>query len=377
MRTKILLYFAVLFISSSCIEKYFPTIDEYKQIIVIEGFLTNLEGPYQVKVSETVDVNNPVPKPITNAEVILKDEFGNLEILTHRKDGLYYTQAGGFDGEIGKKYQLEVKVNGKTYLSSMEIMHEPVGIDSIYFQIEENIDNTIVTEGLQFYVDTEPFESKDKYFLWIPEETFQYTSDLGLKQIMYDYSVIITVNQSNTVCWQTDTLPDVLTLAANELSEPVARKIPLNFVGTESKRLSVRYSLLINQMTINKKAYEFWNTIRLQAVESGSLYPRQPYQIRGNMKCVENPEEIVLGYFTVAGVAKKRIYVGRPNLIFEYPICTPDVQALKDIYKHPRPSFPQYIGYDEVTGDKGLAAQRCFYCEMEGGTMLKPDFWED
>jgi len=76
---------------------------------------------------------------------------------------------------------------------------------------------------------------------------------------------------------------------------------------------------LVKQLSINQEAYKFWKSLGEVNTETGSLLSKQPYQIRSNVKNINDGDEPVLGYFVVAGMAKKRIYVNRPiELNFYY-----------------------------------------------------------
>ena len=107
------------------------------------------------------------------------------------------------------------------------------------------------------------------------------------------------------------------------MTTPKIDRYALHYINTQTRQLSVRYSLLVKQYTIGKEAYVFWNGLEEQNSDQESLYTSQPYQINGNVKNIDNNTEPVLGYFLVAGVSEKRIFVDRPKypILLRYSVC--------------------------------------------------------
>jgi hypothetical protein len=137
--------------------------------------------------------------------------------------------------------------------------------------------------------------------------------------------------------------------------------------------------LLVSQLTISAEAYNYWNSLREQNENQESLYTMQPYQIQGNVKNISKPDEPVLGYFMAAGVSEQRIFVGRPPLLFHYSICElseGDYDAMRLIRWTGKDEWPLYITTD-LNYALALPGQACIDCRQSGGTIIKPDFWED
>ena len=120
--------------------------------------------------------------------------------------------------------------------------------------------------------------------------------------------------------------------------------------------------------------------MRKQNDDQGGLYTNQPYQIRGNVSNQDNPNEPVLGNFTVASVTEKRIFVDRPWLLpMYYPVCEiteVDIENFATIYLSPPQSWPVYATIT-LGGTPALPNQECMDCRKEGGTIEKPEFWTD
>jgi hypothetical protein len=108
--------------------------------IVIEGNITDIGGPYMVKITKTVDFSaNNVYPPVTNAVVTITDSTMNrTERLQQIDSGVYVTST--ILGEIHHTYGLAVDVDGQRYTAS-STMPRRVQLDSITFAENVNFNN--------------------------------------------------------------------------------------------------------------------------------------------------------------------------------------------------------------------------------------------
>ncbi len=97
--------------------------------IVIEGVITNLRGPYMVRISKSVDFYDPGEyPPVKGAVVELSDDQGNREVLAGNDEGIYLSTK--MKGHPGRNYKLKVSVDDREYEAESR-METPVKIDSI------------------------------------------------------------------------------------------------------------------------------------------------------------------------------------------------------------------------------------------------------
>ncbi len=146
----------------------------------------------------------------------------------------------------------------------------------------------------------------------------------------------------------------------------------LNYVGNNTSRLSVLYSLMIRQYAISQTAFEYWDQLRISSSNGGGLYEKQPLPVRGNLSVTNDPGREVLGTFNAVSIRKKRIFVGAEIPTDFEAFCS----APKPLGKG---GFPAAAGSDTIvyfimpymfTLDRG-----CVDCRARGGTIVKPDFW--
>jgi len=367
----------------SCVEKYWPELDNnYQNILVVEGMITNGPGPYTIKLSLATTVENPQFIPQSGYTVSITDDIGNSEVLYPSGPGLFLTSPTGIQGIIGRKYKIRIiSQTGNTYESAVEELKEPVGIDSVYatFEIHENNSAQYPAEGYQFYINTKTAASDSTFFLWKLEKCFKYKSDFKIKYMYSGTLEQFPHPDSLQYCWKTENIRDIFTFNTLGLSTPVVRNFPLNYATTDTREISIKYSLLVKQFTISEKAYTFWNTVKEQNSAQDILYTRQPYQVQGNVFNTENPDETVLGYFMVGGVSEKRVFVDRPlpPVHFRYPVCEAgenEAAKVADIYRSNADEWPIFLTTSPEWGIV-LPNQDCLDCRLKGGTIEKPDFW--
>ncbi len=104
---------------------------------------------------------------------------------------------------------------------------------------------------------------------------------------------------------------------------------------------------------------------------------------QGNQDNSDEPDEPVLGYFIVAGISQKRIFIDRPKeLSFYYNtacfLITDDLTTV--LWTLPREEWPVYLTakFGEFTPSPALPSrQRCIDCTENGGVLTTPKFWEE
>ena len=382
----ILISIAIAILMNSCEDPYQPVLDsKYQQVLVVDGMITNGPPPYTIKLSFSTNVQVPENVALSGYEVSILDDQGNEEVLSELEPGNYVSTPDGMHGTVGRKYKLALQSpDGKTYSTDFEILKEPLGIESVYAEVEYQTSQTVPYQvsGYQFYIDTYTAGSDSTYLLWSMTETYQYESDY---LIFYSYSsdgILRTVTNSDSLktCWTTAKAYPFFIENTLALSEPRFTHYPLQFVDTKTRKLSIRYSLLVNQLSISEKAYQYWNGVKIQNTETGNLYATQPYQLRGNIININNDNELVLGYFMVAGLAQKRIFVNKPeaSIRMYYPVCElnqVDYELYGFMFLGPPPEWPLFVTEDAL-GNRALPEQHCIDCTLNGGVLEMPEFWE-
>jgi hypothetical protein len=371
---QVILLFSVSFfiVINSCISKFIPEVSADQELIVVEGIITDQPGQKTIKISTSTPLGErSIPKPLTGCNVTLSDDSGNYILLSEISDGIYATPYE-FLGVIGRSYTLHIKTNSnhhnKTYESTPVPMKPVPPIDSLYYEkvvLSRASDGVPSAEGCQIYVNTHDPSNNCRYYRWEYDETWEFELPYYVQ---------------NRKCWVSNNSPQINIKTSSSLSEDRVDRMPLNFITNESDRLNMKYSILVNQYSLTEQEYSYWDKLKNMVEQVGSLYDIIPNSIPGNIRCIENPGENVLGYFSVSAVKSKRIFIddrfrGMVNL---YTLCENTSVGYNDsipglditrwiIIWHPEPA----PGYKILTFSKG-----CADCTVRG-TIQKPDFWTE
>lgn len=369
----------------------------YQKNLVINGTISNEEGPYIIKISESAPVTEFSEIPVEGCTVSIFEKSGETETyeeLTEIEPGVYQT-VGEIQGTIGNSYSLSVITpEGEEYITDYQEMKNPVEIESIEYEllVKEHEDYTFGLPGYQFYISSKKASSKDNFFLWRLSETYKYENDYKVTDYFLGYQTVLIndtavfqeivndtllqyFNDKVFTCWKTQSINYIFTGKTDNLATSQIIKHPLEFVTTETKRLSVRYSLLVKQYTVNEQSFYYWEQLEKQSSNNNFLVASQPYSIIGNIRNINNQNDLVFGYFTVASVHEKRIFADKPNKPFYYKksIVITNEETIRDIQEKFSPPF--YYAVSEE--GEGLIDEDCIDCRNEGGTNKKPDFWID
>ncbi len=392
----ILIFLATILFS--CTEKYLPKLNsDFEQLLVIDGKITNEPGPYIINLSASTSIEASEFIPIKNAKITILDDVGNLELLEEIEPGVYQTNPNGMQGTIGRKYRILIETNGKTYESEFEELKKPIGIESIQADWERrtNANKDVDEYGFQFYLTTETAEEPINYYYWEVSETYRH-------QVLYLIHSIYWGENSNGKsgferfyinsdslkdCWQTNLIGERYTYTTKNLTSPKITHLPINFTPN-SVKFRFKYALQVKQYNISENAYAFLNSLEQQNNIESSLYTTQPFQILGNLRNINNPDEPVLGYFITAGISLSQpVLLKRPmgyNLPIDYGNCrdlTPEnrFNVIERVRNMQSSSWPFIMASDPDSEEPMpmIVDQECVNCTLKGGIPVKPVYWDD
>ncbi|WP_020527677.1 DUF4249 domain-containing protein [Flexithrix dorotheae] len=375
----------------ACVEPFHPILqDSASEILVVEGLITNEEGPYRVIFSKSTNLETQGIAYVSGIEVSIEEENGNQFALTEVETGIFETNAAEFKGTSGKSYRLNFYYNEEQYQSDWETLEASPEIDSIYYrkEIQETTDKDVNIPGIQFYIDTHGEVDDPRYYRWEWEEAWE----IGVNYpALYEYlgnDETRLWEQPKNLCYQDDISQTININTTQNLSENVISQHKIPFVSNDFERLSRKYSLLVRQYAMEEEEYLFWKNLQESNEALGSLYDRQPARVIGNIKNLTNPGTPVLGYFSANGVISQRLFVPRrdvPHGIVSSMRC-----ELDTIMKSPISDDEVFeaIGFGQIfweflysetgPGVAGylMSIPQCSDCEAKGGYLEKPDFWE-
>ncbi|HOK74412.1 MAG TPA: DUF4249 domain-containing protein [Bacteroidales bacterium] len=340
----ILIFLFLLVPASGCIEEFIPDVEETKEMIVVEGLVTDQNRTNKVKISKSLPIGRALArKPVRAAKVTIIDDLGFVTTLKETDPGIYSTDSTSFRGVVGRKYALRIESSGFIYETDYIEMKPVPPIDSLYWEkilITQSDNPAEIEEGCKIYLDTHDPNRKCFYFRWEYEETWEF---------WLPYQV------PNNRCWVTEKSDRIMIKNASIYNQPKVTKFPVTFITNETDRLKVRYSILVKQYSLNADEYKFWEKIQNVSENVGSLYDVIPMAIKGNIRCTNKPSETVLGYFSVSAVTEKRIFI-------------------KDWFKG-IPNFYWYCPTDTIFGRLPEEGRNVTWWVIEDGSSYRPPYW--
>ncbi len=307
------------------------------------------------------------------AEVYVEDNQGRIFPFWQTSDNGVFI-VNDLYLSAGDSVRLTVRLNDNTtYQSSFSAFKLTPEIDTITYTVEK--------DGLIFYVSTQDPTEQSKYYRWMYEETWEFTSRYYSNyEFVGDEVVFRTNSQELFRCWSHSWSSEVILGSSEKLSEDVIRDFPLVNVSGRTGKFAHRYSLLVRQRTLSKQDYEFWQRQKANTENLGGLFDPQPTALTGNIRNISDSTEAVLGYFQVYSETQKRIFVNYGDIPFftyrsGYESCTLDSVMLEELapggylLSSTIMEGPSVVGY--TTSTPG-----CIDCRLRGSS-IRPDFWDE
>lgn len=318
-----LIYCILLFaILQSCEQIYTPDIDETGGAIVVDARIVSGSTGNYVILYKSIGYNDEsrIYPPVTGALVSIISDAGEEQKLTE------YTP-GRFPADVRlvseNQYKLKILYEGNVYESSFEPVPTIPSIDTVYGEGgtkliapegSNNVDDFFETVGVQLYSD---ILDKDE----LPY--FRFTARLVLQ---YVYTVLVPSQvgppvEVPTFAWTSSYPSDTYNIAAPDrftssgyiLRHPLYFLVKKPYLGKEAFMVNGPYFdgwiLIINQHRLSKPAFDFYDDLNKQLEANGKMFDPMYIQARNNLKCINNPDAVVLGNFEISTVSEARYFV--------------------------------------------------------------------
>lgn len=366
-----------------CREPFEPEIENQQAgILVVEGYLDSEGLKSELRLSTTTNVSDTVKfVPVKRALISLISGTGSVFPLEENTDGLYY-----FEQNIpeDQEYRLEILLTtGEKYLSDLlkPIITPPIQ-EAGYVRDEQ---------GIEVFVNTKGDENADD-FLWTFEEDWIF---LPRFKVMYIYKpeimdvVPISEEERIDLCYKSESNSDILLETSSRFEEQVVFRKTITEIPEGDERLMQRYSILISQKAIPQESLEFWETLKKNTDDIGSIFSPLPSLIGGNFTLEGNPNKPVIGFVSLGVVRQERVYIDRRDILpwnyndpqFDDCFISPDTVFLNsaqlklayasgaDLPARQVPGLIGHIGFYSTS-------RRCGDCTLYADRK-RPEFWED
>lgn len=380
------LFITLLFMG--CVERYYPEDDDlFTGTLVVNAHLTDQPGHQTISISRSDRLVFPEYIPESNCIVEVENENSDQVRFTEAAPGDYTADMPAGFMYSGSRYRLRIVTSdGTSYESEYAELHPSAKLDSVYYLLEsmptEEPGETI--DGIRFYMDFEVDPEASEYMRWDLIETYEFHNP-DYDGFIYDVDRVVRPipdSMSDRQCWITGYVPIIYTRDLGNINSPKYSFMPLHYVSNETQRLKYGYSLLVRQFSMDEAAFRYWDELKKNSQEMSGLYDRQPSFTPSNICNCEDPEEKILGFFSVSGVSEKRIFVRNveglevPDRIFCFPTFEPP--RLRYMLFQDLPIFMSRALWPE-TGETffGETSRRCLDCRLyRGSSGESPEFWQ-
>jgi len=369
---------------SGCRELYDPELKPAQNgYLVVDGVIVNGMDQTVITLTRTTALHDSVNIIYEqNATVQVEGEDNSVYALAAKNNGQY--TADSLDLNPDKKYRLKIITSdGNTYASEYVPVLTTPPIDSVSY-IQEKDPDLAQIYNFNVYVTTHDPTNNTRYYLWNYEETWKYHSPVkSYVELVNDSVMYISPENQDKLyyCWQSEKSKSILIGNSVKLSQDVIAMKPIASVEGNSLKKSFIYSINVKQYALTPDAYAFYDKVQQNSEQTGSFFDPQPSEISGNIKNINDPSELVIGYVSIAALSQKRIYIKKNSFYYYSSSCqTKNLNGL-DIYRINYPvNYPvDYIISLQtflITGYV-IAPRECVDCQKLGGSNVKPVFWPD
>jgi hypothetical protein len=365
----------------ACREPFEPeNPQEASSVLVVEGYIDTDGLESKLKISRTVPINSEETlNPESNAVVTIFAANGAAYPFSQSEPGVYVISRDLAENE---DYRLEIVLRGGARFESSIIrpIVTPEILDAGFVKDED---------GVEVFVNTQGNEIADD-FLWTFEETWisrprirtTYIYDPQIKNVRDR-----TQAEQIALCFKTEENPGILLETSSRFKDQVVFRKTITEILTGDERIQERYSILISQKALTPDAVQFWETLKRNTEDIGSIFSPLPSQISGNIRAMDNSGISVVGQISMGVTRQKRIYINLEEVSpwgFRddgFNDCVIGEQAVLIA------SYQSEFGNGDVLPARGLmegttiigyfpTSRRCSDCTLYASKIV-PDFWED
>jgi hypothetical protein len=371
--TKTLVYITVLFLTMGCKVPYYPPVKvEQTHYLVVEGYL-NGYAPTVIKLTHARPVSqydSARAIPELHAKVYIEDDRHNSFLLSESGNGVYTINTFPFDTAF--KYRLHFFTSsGREYASDYVPFKLSPPIDSVNWSLKPT--------GVEIYANTHDNHSKTGYYRWTYAETWEFHSP-NVSQFVFTGDTVLERTDSDQVhfCWDSTHPADIVLGTSEQLPEDLIYESPIVLIPNHSVKLSLLYSIFVTQYPLDSSAYIFWQAMKKNTEKTGSIFDPQPTRIVGNVHCLTDTNEYVIGYISAGTLQHDRIFISNPSLPQSWNLpydCTP-VRIPPDKGSLTFWTESNYfLGHQYIDGSYAGYYYDCANCSVRGASTKKPSFW--
>jgi hypothetical protein len=327
--------FALLIVAVSCVDRinFDPPLPGAFPV-VIDGFISDQPGPYEVRISKAFDIQSKsVLKQMVNVNKIsISDNVGNTEQLVRITDGVYQT-FGSMQGQVGRAYSLRVELlDGRVYESEPDTLYPAGTVDQVYQEWDAHVnDQGAQAYGFNVFFNSTAGNQQHYQFLWkfigtyqvdtTPENFTQPCGESVCATPLPCSSFRLTSNGLEyvkpcecCVCW-VNIYNDLPLVSDDQLvNEGKFTKVKAGYVPLTQWTLLHKVHAEVQQFSLSPAAFNFWRAVKAQKAATTSLFQPLIGKIPGNFHQVSGITGPAVGIFYASSVRKNSVFIQRSDV---------------------------------------------------------------
>lgn len=349
---KSLLVIIILFNIYSCTEPYALQSNNYQNYLVVEATLTNGLKKQEVKLTRTYRLEENEPSIEENADVKVFGDDGSVFRFTQQ--GETYISIDEFEPLPNVAYRLEIETsNGRKYISTEQILPSVSNLESV---VAVRKSNDLGTEGVEIQANSFDPNNNTNFYRYTFEETYKvivpYWSPNNIR-ILEDNTIEFYLRDGETrTCYSSNKSNSIALENTSNYVEDRVSNFPIQFIPQSDYKIANRYSIIVYQYVHNATSFEFYKNLKNLSDEGSNLSQVQPGLIPSNIRCLQQPNEIVVGLFDIASVSSKRIF-------FNYEDLFPDSNPPGFLYECTGRTFNP-SDFDPLNSNDGFYALKAY-----------------
>ena len=384
-----ILAMAILIISFiACVKKYDPpAIKASNRYLVVDGVInTGANGITTFNLSRSRNLSDTVSFiPELGAHLSIISAAGNTYPMLDTNNTGKYTSAI-LNLTMNDQYALAITTSdGHLYQSAFVSPKATAPIDSVTWK------QSVVNNGVTINVSTHDPSNSTHYYRWDYSETWQHNAPEQAYWVLINGMVTPLgadfTNDPNQThqCYTTAPASNITVANSLGLSQDVISFQPITFIPFNNERITIRYSILVNQYAITEDAYQYWLLVQNNSQTLGSLFDLLPSQLNSNIHSLNYPSEPVIGFISACSVQQKRLFITNDQVAGNWVKIEPHNECTTitiptdpnnfEIYNYEDTSYTPWYFTGNNIPFLIIVKKECVDCRTQGGTNAKPSFW--
>ena len=377
MQSRIKYILLLLLVNLSCTEQFRLDTDFESSFLIVDGRITNEEGPYEVRLfrsKKSGDHYSIKPKAVAEEGAIISiyDDKGNSDSFIESSPGIYHNMTSSFRGIIGRSYWIEIQTSdGKKYESRPEVIPPEILIEKIYGEETKLIQNDgKYLKGAGLFIDAKSPSNQSHYMRWEYQESWEWHTP----------HVFPKTSNPAIICYPHETSSNISIFDGSKQSKKEFKHLSTRFISENQVKLNYEYLLNVSLYSISSENYQFWENMQNSSQESGKLHDVIPSNPRGNISSC-NDTDLVTGYFEASSVNTKNQIFSIDDFDIDFTDYDKDCEEFELVMKmeagSPNEDVYHIISSSSDGGDNIVYVVKwnyCYDCNVEYSPK-KPSFW--